>query len=56
MDRSERESILGPMGKELASAAVAVGGSEALELLMVPVENGKMDGCWLLVCSGGLAR
>lgn len=40
MDRSERDSILGPAEEDAMSALAAlVGGSEALELVMVR-ENG----------------
>ena len=50
MDRSERDSILGPAEEDAMSALAAlVGGSEALELVMVVRQNG-----WLpQICVGG---
>ena len=50
MDRSERDSILGPAEEDAVSALAAlVGGSEALELVMVVRQNG-----WLpQICVGG---
>ena len=47
MDRSERDSILGPAEEDAVSALAAlVGGSEALELIMV-VAASK----WMVACS-----
>ena len=50
MDRSERDSVLGPAEEDAVSALAAlVGGSEALELVMVVRQNG-----WLpQICVGG---
>ena len=55
MDRSERDSILGPAEEDAMSALAAlVGGSEALELVMVVRQNGWLPLPWL--ADGGMGR